>query len=94
MKRRKKLLLQRLDELAKAAKKICPAAEVSFDLHGVEEIDGWLQVIVPDGKEEEVHDSLRPLSDAIHERDGLWIGLRVLERSEVKGLALLGKEQQ
>ena len=93
MKQRKKLFHQRLKELARAAKRICPEAEISFDLNRVEEIDAWLQVIVPDGKEEEVHNALRSLSEAIHERDNLWIRLRILERSEVKDFELAGKER-
>ncbi|MEZ8216825.1 hypothetical protein B0813_000362 [Candidatus Fervidibacteria bacterium JGI MDM2 SSWTFF-3-K9] len=93
MKQRRRLLHQRLEELAKVAKRICPEAEISFDLNRVEEIDAWLQVIVPDGKEEEVHDALRPLSEDIHQRDNLWIGLRILERSEVKDFELAGKER-
>jgi hypothetical protein len=93
MRQRRRLVRQRLEELAKAAKRICPEAEISFDLNRVEEIDAWLQVIVPDGKEEEVHDALRPLSEAIYERDNLWIGLRILERSEVKEFELAGKER-
>ena len=93
MKQRRRLLHQRLEELAKVAKRICPEAEISFDLNRVEEIDAWLQVIVPDGKEEEVHDALRPLSEDIRQRDNLWIGLRILERSEVKDFELAGKER-
>ncbi len=91
MRQRRKLLRQRLEELAKVVKRICPEAEISFDFNRVEEIDAWLQVIVPDGKEEEVHNVLRPLSEAIHERDNLWIGLRILVRSEVKDFELAGK---
>lgn len=96
MKRQKsrRLLLQRLQELAAEAKKICPEAEVTFEPEGVEEVDAWLQVVVPDGQDEKVHDALRPLRNAIYEADGFWVGLNVLTQSEVKEVGVLGKERR
>ncbi|MDT7897313.1 MAG: hypothetical protein RRB24_03760 [Armatimonadota bacterium] len=77
---------QHLKKLADLAKRVCPEAEIVTDANGVEEVDGWLIAIVPEGKEEEVRRVLRPVREAILEREGLWLNLSIYERDEVSTL--------
>jgi len=84
-------IVQRLKELADLAKQVCPEANVTTDANGVDEVDGWLIAVVPDGMEEEVRNALRPVRESIHDQDGFWINLSIYERSEVKDFELAGK---
>ncbi len=86
-------IIQRLKELADLAKQVCSEANVTIDANGVDEVDGWLIAIVPDGMEEDVRNALRSIRESIHDQDGFWINLSIYERSEVKDFELVGKER-
>jgi len=86
-------IVQRLKELADLAKQVCPEANVTVDANGVDEVDGLLIAVVPDGMEEKVRNALRPIRERIHNQDGFWINLSIYERSEVKDFELAGKER-
>ncbi len=86
-------IIQRLKELADLAKQVCSEANVTIDANSVDEVDGWLIAIVPDGMEEDVRNALRSIRESIHDQDGFWINLSIYERSEVKDFELVGKER-
>jgi hypothetical protein len=87
-------IIQRLKELAAVANQVCPEASVTIDANGVDEVDGWLIAVVPNGMEEKVRNALRPIRERIHNQDGFWINLSIYERSEVKDFELAGKERR
>lgn len=79
--------LERLiGELCSLAKDLCPEAAVEVE-PGVDELDAWIEVIVPDEKEEEVHDALIQRAHELFMEEGYDIGVHVTERSAQKKLA-------
>lgn len=74
--------LERLTgELCSLVKDRCPEAEIEVQ-PGLEELDAWIEVIVPDDKEEEVHGALIERAHEIFMDEGYDIGVHVTERSE------------
>ena len=76
---------RRLDRLigglCSLAKDLCPEAEIEVE-PGIDELDAWIEVIVPDEKEEEVHDALIQRVHDIFMDEGYDIGVHVTERSD------------
>ncbi len=69
--------LERLiGELCSLAKDLCPEAVVEIE-PGVEELDAWIEVMVPDEKEEEVHDALIQRAHEVFMEEGYDIGVHV-----------------
>jgi hypothetical protein len=79
----KRRLKRRIDEFTSLAKNIAPEAEViDVLIPGYEDLDAWIDIVVPDEKEEEVSEALSQLRDKVLMNDGLYIGLGVTERSQ------------
>ncbi len=68
-------------ELASLAKDLCPEAEIKVRIPGYEELDAWIEVIVPDEMVEEVSDRLYARASQIFDEENYWIGIHVVERS-------------
>ena len=62
--------LERLiGELWSLAKDLCPEAVVEVE-PGVDELDAWIEVMVPDEQEEELHDALIRRAQEIFMEEG------------------------
>lgn len=68
-------------ELASLVKDLCPEAEIKVRIPGYEELDAWIEVIVPDEMVEEVSDRLYARASQIFDEENYWIGIHVVERS-------------
>jgi hypothetical protein len=74
-------------EFIALAKNIAPDAEIAnVMIPGYEELDAWIDIVVPDEKEEEVSEALSQLRDKVLEHDGLYIGLGITERSQYEAV--------
>jgi hypothetical protein len=76
----KRRLERYIGELCSLAKELCPEAEIEVE-PGIDELDAWIEVIVPDEKEEDVHDALIQRAHDIFMDEGYDIGVHVTERS-------------
>lgn len=77
----KRHLERLIDELSALAKDLCSEAEIEVQ-PGIEELDAWIEVIVPDEQEEEVAERLVERRHQIFMEEGYDIGIGVTERSE------------
>ncbi|MDZ7289779.1 MAG: hypothetical protein ONB44_06875 [candidate division KSB1 bacterium] len=78
----KRRLERLISELTSLAKELAPDAEISnVRIPGYEELDAWIDIVVPDEKEEEVSEALSQLRDKIFMDEGYHIGLGITERS-------------
>ena len=77
---------RRIGELCSLAKDLCPEAAVEVD-PGVDELEAWSEVSVPDEQEEAVHDALIQRAHEIFMEEGYDIGVHVTERSAQKKFA-------
>ena len=69
-------------EFTSFAKNIAPDAEIAnVMIPGYEELDAWLDIVVPDEREEEISDALSELRDKFFDDKGFHIGLGITERS-------------
>jgi hypothetical protein len=76
-------LKQRIRELTSLAKELTPEAEViAVLIPGYEELDAWIDIVVPDDKEEVVSEALSQRREEIFTNDGYHIGLGITERSQ------------
>jgi len=76
-----------IGDLTSLAKDICPQAEiVEVLIPGYEELDAWIDIVVPDEKEEEVSDALSLRRDEIFMNEGYSIGLGITERSHYEAV--------
>ena len=74
--------LERLiGKLSALTKELCPEAAIEVEPR-IGELDAWIEVIVPDEDEEEVHDALLERTHEIFMDEGYDIGVHVTERSE------------
>ena len=63
------------------AKDLCPEAEIRIKIPGYEELDAFIEVVVPDEMVEEVDDRLHELTARIFDEENYWVGVYVVERS-------------
>jgi hypothetical protein len=68
-------------EVVLLAKDLCPEAEIRVKIPGYEELDAWVEVVVPDEMVEEVSDRLHERTSQIFDEENYWIGVHVVERS-------------
>ena len=69
-------------EFTSLAKNVAPNAEIiDIMIPGYEELDAWIDIVVPDEKEEEVSNALSQLREKIFSDKGVHIGLGIFERS-------------
>jgi hypothetical protein len=68
-------------EVVSLAKDLCPEAEIRVKIPGYEELDAWVEVVVPDEMVEEVSDRLHERTSQIFDEENYWIGVHVFERS-------------
>jgi hypothetical protein len=79
----KRRLDRLIGELTSLAKDVCPEAEIMEVLiPGYEEQDAWIDIVIPDEKEEIVSEILSRRRDEIFMNDGYSIGLGIVERSQ------------
>jgi len=80
--------LERLvGELISYAKDLCPEAEViKVQVPGYEEEDARIEIVVPDEKDDEVHDAISRREFEIFMNEGYDIAVRVLSRSDYESL--------
>ncbi len=79
----KRRLRQHIDELASLTKNLAPDAEIiDILIPGYEELDAWIDIVVPDAKEEKVSEALSQRRYEIFSEDDLFIGLGITERSQ------------
>jgi len=83
----KRRLRQLIDELVGVAKSLCPEAEVvEVKIPGYEELDAMVEIVVPDEKEEEVHEAILHREYEIFMNEGYDIGVHVISRSDYEHL--------
>jgi hypothetical protein len=83
----KRRLKQRVRELTALAKELAPDAEVTEVLiPGYEELDAWIDIVVPDDKEEMVYEALSQRRYEIFTDEGYDIGLGITERSQYEAV--------
>jgi len=76
-------LKRRIRELTSLAKELAPEAEViDVLIPGYEELDAWIDIVVPDDKEELISDALSQRREEIFTNEGYHIGLGITERSQ------------
>jgi hypothetical protein len=68
-------------EVVSLAKDLCPEAEIRVKIPGYEELDAWVEVVVPDEMVEEVSDRLHERTSQIFDEENYWIGVHIVERS-------------
>ncbi len=74
-------------EFTSLAKNTAPDAEiVNVMIPGYEELDAWIDIVIPDENEEEVSEALSQLRDKVLENDGFYIGLGIIERSQYEAV--------
>lgn len=79
----KRRLQQRINELTALAKNLAPDTEILDVLvPGYEDLDAWIDIVVPDEKEEEVSEVLSQRRYEIFTNDDYAIGLGITERSQ------------
>jgi len=70
-------------EFTSFVKNIAPDAEiVNIMIPGYEELDAWLDIVVPDAREEEISDALSNLRDKFFDDKKFHIGLGITERAQ------------
>ncbi len=68
-------------EFTSLAKNIAPDAEIlDIMIPGYEELDAWIDIVVPDEREEEISEALSQLRENFFDK-GVHIGLGITERS-------------
>ncbi|MFA0765593.1 MAG: hypothetical protein BDTLLHRC_000546 [Candidatus Fervidibacter sp.] len=83
----KRRLKQLVNELIAYAKELCPEAEViAVKVPGYEELDAMVEIVVPDEKDDEVHDAISRREFEIFMNEGYDIAVRVLSRSDYESL--------
>ncbi len=83
----KRRLQQYINELTSLAKSITPEAEVvEILIPGYEELDAWIDIVVPDDKEEEVSETLSQRRSEISFKEHYHIGLGITERSQYEAV--------
>ncbi len=79
----KRRLQQRINELTSLVKNLAPDAEIlDVLIPGYEDLDAWIDIVVPDEKEEEVSEALSQRRYEIFTEDDYSIGLGITERSQ------------
>lgn len=78
-----------IGELISLTKDLCPDAEIEVRIPGYEEQDALLDIIVPDEKEEEVHEALSQKAHDIFMDTDYHIGYWITERSRATHTAEL-----
>jgi hypothetical protein len=68
-------------EIVSLAKDLCPEAGIRVKIPGYEELDAWVEVVVPDEMVEEVSDRLHKRTSQIFDEENYWIGVHIVERS-------------
>ena len=68
-------------EIVSLAKDLCPEAEIWIKIPGYEELDAFVEVVVPDEMVEEVSDRLHERTSQIFDEENYLIGVHVVERS-------------
>jgi hypothetical protein len=68
-------------EVVSLAKDLCPEAEIRIKIPGYEELDAFIEVVVPDEMVEEFSDRLYERTTQIFDEENYWIGVHVVERS-------------
>jgi hypothetical protein len=68
-------------EIVSLAKDLCPDAGIQVKIPGYEELDAFVEVIVPEEMVEEVSDRLHERTSQIFDEENYWIGVHVVERS-------------
>lgn len=83
----KRKLERLIGELISYAKELCPEAEVlKVQVPGYEEEDARIEIVVPDEKDDEIHDALLHREHEIFMNEGYDIAVRVLSRSDYEHL--------
>jgi len=78
----KRRLKRYVNELTSLAKNLSADVKVvNVLIPGYEELDAWIDIVVPDEKEEEISDALSQRRSEISFQNGFTIGLGVMERS-------------
>lgn len=79
----KRRLQQHIAELTSLTKNLAPEAEIlDVFIPGYEELDAWIDIVVPDAKEEKVSEALSQRRYEIFSTDDFFIGLGITERSQ------------
>lgn len=80
-------LKEYVNELTALAKSLSPEVEIGEVLiPGYEELDAWIDIIVPDDREEEISETLSERRSAISYNSGYHIGLGITERSHYEAI--------
>ncbi len=83
----KRRLQQHISELTSLARNLAPDAEITEVLiPGYEDLDGWIDIVVPDDKEEIVSETLSQRRYEIFTEEGYDIGLGITERSQYEAM--------
>ena len=83
----KRRLQQHINELTSLAKNLAPDAEIiDILIPGYEELDAWIDIVVPDEKEEEVSEALSQRRYEIFTEDDYSIGLGITARSQYEAV--------
>ena len=73
-------------EFTSLAKNLAPDAEIlDIMIPGYEELDAWIDIVVPDEREEEISDALSQLRETFFDK-GVHIGLGITERSHYEAV--------
>jgi hypothetical protein len=83
----KRRLQHHINELTSLAKELTPEAEITEILiPGYEDLDAWIDIVVPDEKEEIVSETLSQRRYEIFTEEGYDIGLGIIERSQYEAV--------
>ena len=83
----KRRLQQHINELTSLAKNLAPDSEIiDVLIPGDEGLDAWIDIVVPDEKEEEVSEALSQRRYEIFSEDDYSIGLGITERSQYEAV--------
>ncbi|MCI0690589.1 hypothetical protein L0337_01130 [candidate division KSB1 bacterium] len=83
----KRRLQQHISELTSIAKNLAPDIEITEVLiPGYEDLDAWIDIVVPDEMEEIVSETLSQRRYEIFTEEGYDIGLGITERSQYEAV--------
>ncbi len=83
----KRRLQKYIEELTSLAKNMSPEIEIlETRIPGYEELDAWIDIIVPDENEEEISEILSERRSEISYKSGYHIGLGITERSHYEAV--------
>ena len=83
----KRRLQKYIEELSLLAKSLSPEVEIlETRIPGYEELDAWIDIVVPDDNEKEISEVLSERRSEISYKSGYHIGLGITERSHYEAV--------